>query len=464
MFRLRVFNILLTAFIILFFPTWNVFAQTDVINPVYIVQTGDTLSLIAIRFGISTQDLIDSNQITDPNAITAGTKLIIPGLEGIQGTLVTDLVPLGSSLKGFSIKYQIPIEKLTKLNRITSPFEFYAGNNMIIPQTENNNSIAAAYNLPIKKSFLELSAIEGENPWSVAQINLQKNLWSSIPGEVLYSYSKNPTDGNALISPDIKQFIIDPLPLQPGKTTLLSIKSSQPISLEGQLGEIPLQFQQTGENEYFSLLGIPINENPGIINLAIDSLATDQTKFQVSQNLLLTAGNFFEDPPLNVDPATIDPSVVNPEDQLVIQVTSQITPDKLWIGNFQYPIDDPCIRAGFGNRRVYNTTYESFHTGIDFGVCAQNLNIYADAPGKVVYTGSLVVRGNGTIIDHGQGVFSAFWHQSEILVQPGDMVEPGQIIGIIGTTGRSTGAHLHWEVRIKGVPVNPLDWIKNNYP
>jgi murein DD-endopeptidase MepM/ murein hydrolase activator NlpD len=99
---------------------------------------------------------------------------------------------------------------------------------------------------------------------------------------------------------------------------------------------------------------------------------------------------------------------------------------------------------------------------VDYGVCA-NLNIYAPAPGVVVFAGPLTVRGNATIIDHGWGVYSGFYHQSEIKVKVGDKVEAGQLIGLIGGTGRVTGPHLHWDVFVNGIQVQPLDWLEKAF-
>jgi murein DD-endopeptidase MepM/ murein hydrolase activator NlpD len=96
-------------------------------------------------------------------------------------------------------------------------------------------------------------------------------------------------------------------------------------------------------------------------------------------------------------------------------------------------------------------------------VCA-NLNIVAPADGVVVFAGPLTVRGNATIIDHGWGVYSGYWHQKEIKVKVGDRVKAGDIIGLIGATGRVTGPHLHWEMIINGIQVEPVDWLQNAYP
>jgi len=90
--------------------------------------------------------------------------------------------------------------------------------------------------------------------------------------------------------------------------------------------------------------------------------------------------------------------------------------------------------------------------------------LYAVAPGKVVYVDTLVVRGGVVVIDHGWGVYTAYDHLSEFRVQAGDMVQPGQVIGLGGSTGRSTGPHLHWEVWVGGVQVNPVDWLARAYP
>jgi murein DD-endopeptidase MepM/ murein hydrolase activator NlpD len=108
-------------------------------------------------------------------------------------------------------------------------------------------------------------------------------------------------------------------------------------------------------------------------------------------------------------------------------------------------------------------TIPGFHTGLDFGG-GDGLPITAPAAGQVVFAGPLTVRGNATIIDHGWGVYSGFWHQSAIQVQVGQMVEQNEVIGLVGGTGRVTGAHLHWELWVNGIQVDPLDWLIDTYP
>jgi murein DD-endopeptidase MepM/ murein hydrolase activator NlpD len=153
----------------------------------------------------------------------------------------------------------------------------------------------------------------------------------------------------------------------------------------------------------------------------------------------------------------------------VIALTSPFTPTQYWSGLFTSPAVYPDqFTSRFGVRRVYHgtgtdLTIEGIHSGLDFAG-GEGLQIFAPAAGKVVFAAPLTVRGYATIIDHGLGVYSGFWHQSQILVKVGDMVGRGQVIGLVGGTGRATGPHQHWEVWVNGVQVDPLDWLNQVYP
>jgi len=167
---------------------------------------------------------------------------------------------------------------------------------------------------------------------------------------------------------------------------------------------------------------------------------------------------------LIVKPETIDPVVTKPEDAQWAALTSRVTPEKYWDGKFIAPVPPEfakCYPSRYGSRRSYNDgPYNYFHTGLDF--CGnENTDVLAPAAGVVVFAGPLTVRGNATVIDHGQGVYSGLLHQSQIFVKPGDRVTPGQVIGRIGATGRVTGPHLHWEVWVGGVQVDPETWLSN---
>jgi len=102
-------------------------------GPVYIVQPGDSLSSIASRFNVNINDLMETNGITDPNQLAAGQQLVIPGLEGVTGTLNTEFINFGDSYRSLIRQTQVPEDLFKKLNHVVSPSEFYVGVSMIVP-------------------------------------------------------------------------------------------------------------------------------------------------------------------------------------------------------------------------------------------------------------------------------------------------------------------------------------------
>jgi murein DD-endopeptidase MepM/ murein hydrolase activator NlpD len=118
------------------------------------------------------------------------------------------------------------------------------------------------------------------------------------------------------------------------------------------------------------------------------------------------------------------------------------------------------VTSGFGTRVDPFTGERSMHEGLDIA-SQEGTKVHAPADGSVVYAGLHGGYGNVVVIDHGFGVNTRYGHLSEIYVKVGQKVHRGQIIGAIGNTGRSTGPHLHYEVRVNGIPVDPRKFILN---
>jgi murein DD-endopeptidase MepM/ murein hydrolase activator NlpD len=127
-------------------------------------------------------------------------------------------------------------------------------------------------------------------------------------------------------------------------------------------------------------------------------------------------------------------------------------------GVLAYPIPGARITSTFGARVHPIFGDVRMHTGLDFGA-AMGTPIEAAADGVVVYAGPRGGYGNATIVDHGGAVATMYAHQSVLLVQEGQQVVKGQVIGRVGSTGFSTGPHLHFEVRVAGTPVDPLTYL-----
>jgi murein DD-endopeptidase MepM/ murein hydrolase activator NlpD len=127
-------------------------------------------------------------------------------------------------------------------------------------------------------------------------------------------------------------------------------------------------------------------------------------------------------------------------------------------GRLLWPIDGGRAGSGFGPRVHPISGGTRMHTGVDIGA-ASGTPIRAADDGVVVMAGWNGGYGNWTLIDHGGGLATGYGHQSSIGVSRGQRVSRGQVIGRVGSTGASTGPHLHWEVRVNGNPVNPMAWV-----
>lgn len=449
------------------------YAQSEDPPVFYLIQPGDTLGSIAYDFDTSVEDLMNANNISDPNVISPGEKLIIPSLIGISGLITPVTLNFGESLDQLSIFNGIDSSILISLNKITSMSSIIAGKTVFIPLKENNNrtsQTAAYFSTPL--SLLEFSVKQDSNVEKIFTNNSFTSYMQAVCDQYIFIVNANSTA--LLTTPSIENLRISltPLPLAQGVTASLKIASPIPISISGSIDDSALHFYTDNNMEFIALQGIHALKEPGISTLNLTIITEEGTLHSFEQSILIQPGNFSTDPPLVVDPETIEPENTAAEEKLVNELTSIYTGEKYWSGLFQSPAFYQEYTSLFGSRRTYNDDPNiSFHSGLDFGG-GVTLPIVAPANGKVVFSGLLPIRGNTVFIDHGLGVFTGYFHQSILMVSEGDLVTTGQKIGEVGNTGRvnnatdypGAGAHLHWEVWVNGVQVNPLDWLTQEYP
>jgi murein DD-endopeptidase MepM/ murein hydrolase activator NlpD len=436
-------------------------------GPVYIVHQGDTLWDIAALFNTSVDALLDANGKSSAD-IFVGDQLLIPGLEDLSGTLNTIIVPFGETLRSLGRQYHIDDTLLRRLNHIVSPTEIYAGYRLIFLQQEAQPGWPARSSLGVGETLLELAVRQNTDPWTLAAINTFAGTWAGLPGDVLYLPYGTSTATITGLPANFSSVNVNPLPPIQGATVEIRITTTEPVTLSGILLDYPLQFFQLEDESWVALQGVHAMTAPGIYPLRLEASMPNGVIHSFEQMVLIKTGYYPNEAINGVEPDTIDPTITGPEDEWLHSFVSTVTPDKYWQGTFQLPVASQyCIGSKFGNRRSYNNgAFHFFHTGIDFSVCseAHPFDIFAPADGVVVFTGLKTVRGNATIIDHGWGVFSCLYHQEEIFVNAGDHVTASQLIGKIGDTGRVTGPHLHWEIWVNGVQVNPLDWLQKSFP
>ena len=155
----------------------------------------------------------------------------------------------------------------------------------------------------------------------------------------------------------------------------------------------------------------------------------------------------------------LPPEQVQEEINIRSATFAVFTPVKLWSGAFIVPAAGP-ITGTFGDGRSYNGgPVSSRHSGTDFGA-DDGAPVVAAATGRVAFAGYLATRGNSVLIDHGAGVFTGYHHMSRIDVAIGQDLVLGQQVGAVGATGLATGPHLHWELIIGGINVDPMPWTQ----
>ena len=140
------------------------------------------------------------------------------------------------------------------------------------------------------------------------------------------------------------------------------------------------------------------------------------------------------------------------------KVYASLTPRRLWRGPFIRPVPGKVV-GPFGRRSLINGQPRSPHGGVDLKA-RKGDPVRATAAGRVALVDDTYFGGLVVLIDHGQGIISAYRHLSKALVKPGQMVAKGQVIGLVGASGRVTGPHLHFDIHLGGARVDPLAWIK----
>jgi murein DD-endopeptidase MepM/ murein hydrolase activator NlpD len=445
-----------------------VFAQEETSGgPVYYVKPGDTLWTIARNLHVPYGEMLELNGLTESSSIIPGTELKIPGLNDITGVLSTARVPYGETLQSLSRRYQVNEDTLIRLNRLTSPLELYVGvSAVLIGEEELLDREDKRVALSPAESSLELAIQENINPWTLVVSNGESGEWDLLPGEVLFVPDTS-SNGPGGFPEGITKVQYSPGSLIQGKTMVFTVDSVEDSTITGSLGDYPLSFFTEDDTTYIALQGLHAKESVGLKPLSISGNLPDGTPFAHTQMVNVISGNYHYEDIVGVPQNTVGVEITEKETLELQSYATNATSTKYWNGKFLSPAPPELSAAYssyFGGRRSYNGSgYFYYHSGLDY-YSTMGGNIYAPAPGKVIYQGTLLLHGNTTMIDHGWGVYSLYAHQSEYLVNEGQLVDAGDLIGRVGNSGRSIGPHLHWEIWVGGIQVDPLDWTGEVYP
>ena len=218
-------------------------------------------------------------------------------------------------------------------------------------------------------------------------------------------------------------------------------------------------FRETRAGEppgFVGLLGIDLQDDPGTYELLVDVRRGEQTK-RFSYNVLVAKEKFaVEHLKLPKDKVDLDAKSIarwKAEQEQIRQALAENSRLRLWHSDFVEPLNGR--RTGvFGSVRILNGKPRNPHSGEDIGA-PLGTDVAVTNDGVVRLTVDHLFSGKGIFVDHGLGFYSMYFHLSEILVKDGDLVRAGQVIGKVGASGRATGPHLHWGVKLNGARVNP---------
>ncbi len=379
------------------------------------VSSNETLFAIAQRYGSSVEEIVETNQLVG-QTIYVGQRLYINSNDVIsaqapssdsserpvtverQGFYIT-IIP-GESLLGIALRYGVPIGELANVNNIEDVTNIAAGTSLYIPATQNNLPVAQVVPMNTQAAEQLQTTAQGSGVQNIQIVATRHRIGggSSAP-EYQTAYPNGP------------QVRIGVAPAAP----------------------------------------IPAPTYPTVVQ-SIPTQQTGSGPAQVVETVVQPVGGFV-------------PQDQSPKQQLLQQQMVLLRQSGPQLSIFQPPLQEFAwplaisgrISSNYGSRKLAITS-NRFHYGLDLAA-ATGTEVKAAKSGVVKEASWIGGYGNAVYIDHPDGTQTRYAHMSKLNVSEGDSVAQGDVIGKVGSTGVSTGPHLHFEIRVKGYAVDPLDYI-----
>jgi murein DD-endopeptidase MepM/ murein hydrolase activator NlpD len=245
-----------------------------------------------------------------------------------------------------------------------------------------------------------------------------------------------------------------------GRTVVVRINPSKPTAeLTATLGDRDLRLEPAAGGGAWALIGVPPGASYSSLPLEVHAADRLGNTSSLQRDLPVVRTQFPEDD-LQLDArlsALLTPASLDAESAHFRPIYAGDDGDKRWSGPFQLPVHGEIVTQ-FGTHRSYE-----YHPGVDFAVPA-GTPVAAPAPGVVVYEGTTPLHGNTLILDHGAGIYTTYAHLQQFSVDPGQTVRTGDVLAKVGSTGLSTGPHLHWELWVDGADVDAIQWTERSFP
>ncbi len=463
---------LLSAVLLLAAQTaFAAYAQTDEPNQpgagplIHTVTEGENLTTIAEEYEVTIAQLQLVNHLRNDDILTIGRELVIPGGDDYPAVIIYTVQP-GNSIQSIANGFDLSLDDTLVTNRtINRDYVPAVGQSLALKIESGDSDTDLLTGIPHivqeGETILELAARYDVPVSHLIYINSLTYPARLFPGQRLRIPAEQPFHE---LPGEWTNIEIYPEGIRQGDTVTIYVENLLEGAPSGQLAGQDLSFAAS-EDGFVALVGVDAFTPAGRYPIELGG-SGERPWYPFRQEITITDSGF-PDQAITVPEelsGLLEPSIRSTEDSFLSTIYRTYSEEKKWDGAFQEPVTDTLVTAPYGGGRSYNNgPIAIFHTGTDFNGTI-GTPILAAANGTVVFNEELELRGNTVIVDHGWGVMTGYYHLSESFVEAGQEIEKGQPIGLGGSTGLSTGPHLHWELRIMDVAVDGMRWTQQSFP
>jgi murein DD-endopeptidase MepM/ murein hydrolase activator NlpD len=252
-----------------------------------------------------------------------------------------------------------------------------------------------------------------------------------------------------------------------GELIELRVAGADLAAVEGSWGKEKIFFYANGDDSFSALVGADVEAKPMLRKLRLKATSSTGAVRESETTLKVKAKSFrresFNVPP-GFDAMTPDAlEEIRREREEFAKAFETSATERLWEAPFIRPVPHEASASSFGARRIINGAPRAPHSGTDLSAPA-GTEVLAANHGRVALVGNYFFAGGSVVLDHGAGLFTMYFHLSELRVEAGALVKKGEVLGLSGATGRVTGAHLHWGARLTNARVEPFELIRKISP
>jgi murein DD-endopeptidase MepM/ murein hydrolase activator NlpD len=247
-----------------------------------------------------------------------------------------------------------------------------------------------------------------------------------------------------------------------GDLAEVRVSGSALAAVQGKLGKEKIIFYANGASDFGAIIGADVAAKPGVTELLLTAVERAGKTIKASVPIKVKAKAFHKES-FNV-PAGFDQMTpenleeIRREQSSFAEAFASSVPERLWDAPFVRPVPQEASASSFGSQRIINGVARAPHSGTDLSAPA-GTEVHAANNGRVVLVGNFFFAGGSVVLDHGGGLFTMYFHLSEFKVEEGALVRKGDVIALSGSTGRVTGAHLHWGARLDNARIDPLQLL-----